>query len=147
MPRAPRIRSTQKPPASAWVMHADGASRGNPGQAGAGAVLYDAQGAWVDSATCYLGRATNNEAEYQGVILGLALAVAHAPEHLIIRLDSQLVVRQLRGEYKVRNDRLAKLYAEAQELLRKLQGCTIEHVRRELNGDADTLANRAIDER
>jgi ribonuclease HI len=128
------------------VLHTDGASRGNPGLAGAGAVLFDAEGQIVEELFLFLGEATNNEAEYRALILGLEAAIRHAPSRLTVRLDSELIVRQLEGRYKVRNERLKPLFAEAERLLARLPCRTMEHVARAQNADADRLANRAIDE-
>ncbi|MGD8394668.1 MAG: ribonuclease HI family protein [Candidatus Eiseniibacteriota bacterium] len=129
----------------ALVLHTDGASRGNPGLAGAGAVLFGDGGEILAERCRFLGLATNNEAEYAALILGLELALEHHPAHLTVRMDSELIVRQLGGRYRVRNARLLPLFERARELLGELPGSTIEHVDRELNADADRLANRAID--
>ena len=126
-----------------WTLHADGASKGNPGPAGAGAILYDQTGTVLAEISRSLGRKTNNEAEYQGLITGLEEAVKLGGRRLKIRMDSELVVRQILGVYKVRNERLKPLYQQALGLLRELEAYDILHVRRELNAEADRLASRA----
>ncbi len=129
-----------------FVLQCDGASRGNPGYAGAGAVLLTPGGESVEEDYRFLGETTNNQAEYQGLIIGLEMALRHQPSRLTIRLDSELIVRQLEGRYKVRNVGLRPLYEQAMELLAQLPAWSVEHIDRSLNGIADGLANRAIDE-
>ena len=125
----------------------DGASRGNPGLSGAGALITTKEGEIVATERLFLGRATNNEAEYRAVILGLEAVLGHDPRHVEIYLDSELVVRQLNGDYRVKNSRLARLHREARGLIDRLRGCTIRHIERALNAEADRLANEAIDQR
>jgi ribonuclease HI len=133
-------------------LYFDGASRGNPGLAGAGAVIYEGT-AEKYAVTAYVGdNATNNEAEYYGLIIGLQTCLE---ERLVGTLrvygDSQLVIRQMKGMYAVRHPRLVELHAAARELVRRLVagGCTVlyEHVLRGENKRADELSNRAIDSR
>jgi len=126
-----------------WTLAADGASRGNPGWAGAGAVLWDPAGEVRAELSQPLGRATNNEAEYQALLLGLDAAAKMGVEKLRVRMDSELVVRQITGRYRVRNERLAPLYRRAVGVLQDLQAYDIVHVRREHNAEADALASRA----
>jgi len=126
-------------------LHADGGSRGNPGPAGAGAVLYDRDGKILHRWNAYLGTGTNNEAEYRGLILGLTECLEKGYRNLAIFLDSELVVRQLTGRYRVKNERLKRLYDEARSLLDALDSWTIAHVGREENKEADRLVNEAID--
>lgn len=127
-------------------LYTDGAARGNPGPAGAGVLLVNSQGRPVGRATLYLGQATNNQAEYRALLLGLALAQAAGVTDLEILLDSELVVRQLTGRYAVRSPDLQPLWQRVQEALRAFQTVRITHVAREANREADRLANRAIDE-
>jgi ribonuclease HI len=129
-----------------WTLHTDGAARGNPGPAGAGAVLRRPDGTPVAEVSRNLGTATNNEAEYMGLLEGLEAALAHGALNLSIRMDSELIVRQLAGQYKVRNERLRPLYDRALAMLHRLEAYDIVHVRRELNAEADALAARAADE-
>jgi ribonuclease HI len=125
----------------------DGAARGNPGPAGAGAVLLDAQGRVLARLGKYLGRQTNNVAEYEGLLLGLARAKALGARAIEVRADSLLLVKQLQGEYAVKNAALKELHARARELLRGFDRVDIRHVPREENALADEMSNRAIDER
>ncbi|RMG67887.1 MAG: reverse transcriptase-like protein [Calditrichaeota bacterium] len=127
------------------VLHTDGASRGNPGPAGIGVVLQDADGETLEEQGAFIGRKTNNEAEYQALLKGLELAAAYRPEELIVYLDSELVVRQIQGEYRVRNARLKPLFERVMQALSKFPKWKVAHVRRGLNKRADQLANRAID--
>ena len=128
------------------VIHTDGAARGNPGPAGAGAVLRRASGELVEEASRYLGHATNNVAEYGALILALERAREHGARDVEIRADSELLVRQMSGEYKIRNEALRELVTRAREISRSFARVAYVHVRREQNRDADRLANRAIDE-
>jgi len=127
-------------------VYTDGAARGNPGPAGAGAHLEDLDGAKVAEEFRYLGEATNNVAEYEALLLGLECARELGASSVEVRADSELVVRQLRGEYRVRNPGLQKLYARVLVLARNFDSVEYTHVRREQNRLADRLANRAIDE-
>lgn len=127
-------------------MYADGAARGNPGPAGSGAVLLDERGLVIAELTRFLGVATNNVAEYTGLIIGLEEAQRRGIDELDIRLDSLLVVQQMRGVWRIKHPGLRPLALRAGELLAHFPKRTIEHVPRELNGLADALSNRAIDE-
>ena len=124
----------------------DGASRGNPGQAGCGAVLYDETGALIEELFSYLGSTTNNVAEYQGLLMGLKAALKWGVKKIHIQSDSELLVRQLNGVYKVKNENLKVLYKKALDLLGQFDAFGVTHVRREFNRVADRLANQAIDE-
>ncbi|MEW6776510.1 MAG: ribonuclease HI family protein [Bdellovibrionota bacterium] len=135
------------PKAESLVIHCDGASRGNPGEAGAGAILRTPEGGVVGHVSKYLGRKTNNEAEYTALILALEAAGGAGARQVLVRCDSELMVRQMNGQYKVKHPGLKPLFEKAKALAGGFSRFTIEHVRREYNGDADTLANRAIDER
>ncbi|MBM9537310.1 ribonuclease HI family protein [Desulfobulbus alkaliphilus] len=123
----------------------DGASRGNPGQAGAGAVLLDEKGAETATVSTYLGICTNNVAEYQALLLGLKKALQHGCTELTIALDSELIVRQLQGRYQVKNQTLRVLFAEVQQLLARFDRWSVSHVPRAENARADQLANRGIE--
>ncbi len=123
----------------------DGASRGNPGEAGCGAVIYDEQGEILKELTSYLGSSTNNVAEYQGLLMGLEGVIKLGGKKLQIRSDSELLVRQLNGVYRVKDEKLKVLYRKALDLLGRLEAYRIIHVRREYNKLADRLANLAID--
>ena len=133
-------------PPEEWLLQVDGASRGNPGEAGCGAVIYDGAGRVVRELCCYLGRVTNNVAEYQGLLMGLDEALRLGVTRLRVESDSELMVRQLNGVYRVKHEKLIPLFHQATALLRRLDACHIIHVRREHNRVADELANRAIDE-
>jgi len=129
-----------------FVLHSDGAARGNPGPAGAGAVLYDPDGREVARLHRYLGETTNNVAEYQALLLGLEAALARGVTHLAVRLDSELIVRQLQGAYRVKAPHLKPLFQQARDLLGRFQGVEVAHVPRAQNAVADKLANQAIDQ-
>ena len=127
------------------VLYADGAARGNPGPAGAGALLLDDRGNVVAELTKFLGHATNNVAEYNGLILGLEEALHRGIRDIDVRLDSLLVVEQMCGRWKIKHPRLQPLARHAGELLAKFPRHEIRHVPREENTRADALSNRAID--
>lgn len=129
-----------------FFIHADGASRGNPGEAGFGALIADAQGQIIARLKGYLGRATNNVAEYHALIRGLERALQLGLRRIRILMDSELVVSQIRGAYKVRQPHLKPLHQKALELMAQFSKVEIDHVSRELNYQADRLANEAIDE-
>ena len=123
----------------------DGAARGNPGPAGCGAFLCDARGLVSKKLYRYLGIATNNIAEYEGLLVGLEAAVALGCEKVHVESDSELMVNQLNGRYRVRHEKLKKLYQRALNLLRQFDSYRIAHVKREHNQVADRLANEAIE--
>jgi len=125
----------------------DGAARGNPGPAGAGAVLTKEDGSVVARCGKFLGSQTNNYAEYMGLLLGLEAALKLGANELQLFADSELMVRQLNGVYKVRNPGLRPLFEQAKKLLGQFRKVRIEHVPREQNALADEMSNRAIDER
>lgn len=129
-----------------WVLMVDGASRGNPGEAGCGAAILRADGTVAKELCRYLGRTTNNVAEYEGLIMGLEALLQLGAKTVRVQSDSQLLVRQLNGEYRVRDARLKALWLKASELLRRFDRYRIVHVYREANKVADRLANRAIDQ-
>lgn len=125
----------------------DGASRGNPGQAGAGAVLLTDRGDELATCSTYLGCCTNNVAEYKALIIGLDKALLKGCTDLAIFLDSELIVRQIQGSYKVKNETLLPLFRQVQERLARMQRWSINHVPRAQNARADQLANQGIDQR
>ncbi|MFZ0520630.1 MAG: reverse transcriptase-like protein [Candidatus Acidiferrales bacterium] len=133
------------PPAGVHIANIDGASRGNPGPASYAVVLRDAQGKIVLELAKNIGRETNNVAEYFALLAALDYATTHNINALRIRSDSELLVRQMQGRYKVKSADLKPLHERAAKLARQLQYFAIEHVRRELNRDADALANVALD--
>jgi ribonuclease HI len=128
-------------------IHVDGASRGNPGEAGFGVHVSAPDGRTVAELYGHLGRATNNVAEYQGLLHALRWALARGAGTVEIFSDSELLVRQMAGRYRVKNPGLQPLYREASELMARLDRVRIRHVPREENREADALANRALDER
>ena len=128
------------------TVYIDGGSRGNPGPAGYGVQIVDGDGQVLAELHQALGHATNNVAEYQGLLAALAWALDRGVKPLHIRSDSELLVRQLKGEYRVKNPGLQPLYQEARERVARIGKVTFEHVRRELNREADRLANLAMDE-
>jgi ribonuclease HI len=134
-------------PAPDLVAHIDGGARGNPGPAGYGVHLTDAAGASVADLYGYLGIATNNIAEYAALLALLEHVLTLRPARLAIRSDSELLIRQMKGEYRVKDPKLRILHLEARRLLGSLPSTSFEHVRREYNREADALANRAMDER
>jgi ribonuclease HI len=128
-----------------WTIYADGASRGNPGPASIGAAVFTPLGAEAHSVSRRIGRATNNEAEYQAAIAGVEAALALGARNVHLKMDSELVVRQLEFRYKVRNPRLQPFFARLLELRRKFDSFTVESIPRALNKRADQLANLALD--
>ena len=127
------------------VAHIDGGSRGNPGPAGYGVRIERADGTVVELKEP-VGVATNNVAEYRGLLAALTWATRHGVDRLHVRSDSLLLVKQMRGEYRVKHAGLRPLWQEASNLVRRIRDVQFEHVRRELNKDADRLANEAMDE-
>jgi ribonuclease HI len=127
-------------------LYADGAARGNPGPAGAGAALVDEDGHVVAEAMRHLGHATNNVAEYTALIIGLEEARRHDVQDLEVRMDSKLVVEQMNGNWRIKHPNLKPLAVQAGALLASFARRRISHIPREENAIADTLANRAIDE-
>lgn len=133
------------PPAHYLVAHSDGGARGNPGPAGYGVVIKDESGKKVATLSEYLGHQTNNFAEYQGLIAALEYALEHEPKALKVISDSELLVRQIKGIYKVKNPTLQDLHARAKQLIERLDWFSIGHALREHNQEADRLANEAMD--
>jgi ribonuclease HI len=128
-------------------VYSDGASRGNPGPAGAGAAILDEQGQVVELLKRYLGRQTNNVAEYQAAILGLTRARELGVREVELVADSQLLIRQLGGQYQVKHPGIRPLYEECVRLLKAFEKVRLVHVPREQNTLADEMSNRAIDEK
>ncbi len=128
-------------------LHVDGACRGNPGEAGFGVHAATPTGEVVASLYGYIGHATNNIAEYRAVIQALSFAQERGVRAVCVFSDSELVVRQMLGRYRVKHPDLIPLHAEAVRLLKGFERASVSHVRREANRDADRLANRALDEK
>ncbi len=128
-----------------YVLRADGGARGNPGPAAAGFVLEDGSGAVVTSGGRCLGSTTNNVAEYEALIWGLETAASLGADEVDVFADSQLVVRQVEGAYKVKHANMKPLYLRVMELLRGFERWSIAHVLREHNAAADALVNEALD--
>ncbi len=137
--------SHAKTPEHYLIAHSDGGARGNPGPAGYGVVIQDEAGRKVAALSQYLGHQTNNFAEYQGLIAALEYAVEHGPKALKLISDSELLVRQIKGIYKVKNATLQELHGRAKELIAQLEWFSIDHALREHNREADDLANQAMD--
>lgn len=129
------------------VLRTDGASRGNPGHAAAGVVIEDTQGKLLARGKKYLGRLTNNQAEYQALILGLRTIAKYHPATVHVYMDSELIINQMNGRYKVRHNELIPLYQEARQLAAALPTISFAHIARAENHLADALANQALDER
>ena len=137
--------SSQPESLPSYTAHCDGGSRGNPGPAGFGAVIQDASGKVVAELSEYLGLQTNNFAEYSGLLAVLKWATANNIENLTVVSDSELMVKQLKGQYKVASPVLKPLYDEAKKLSRGVKGFAIRHTLRAGNKHADRLANEAMD--
>jgi ribonuclease HI len=151
---APAVPETQKPSEPTTTdrfrvleVFSDGAARGNPGPAGAGAIVRLPSGQIVARLGKFLGTQTNNVAEYEGLLLGLSKARALGAKEVRVFADSLLVISQLKGEWKIKHPGLKPFYEEARRILAQFERTSLAHVRRELNGDADEMSNRAIDER
>jgi ribonuclease HI len=127
------------------VVHVDGGSRGNPGPAAAGAVVSTPDGEIVDEASELLGVATNNVAEYRGLLLGLARARALGATEVEVVNDSELIAKQVNGVYKVKHAAMRPLYMDALAALREFDSWSIRSVPRAQNADADALVNQALD--
>jgi ribonuclease HI len=138
--------SEAKPVAAAYRANIDGGSRGNPGPAAYGVVIRDAKGDIVARLKKYIGRMTNNVAEYYGLIAALDYMQSQGIRALRIESDSELLVKQMRGQYKVRSPELQPLFERARKMSQSLESFRIDHVYREQNREADALANEAMDE-
>ena len=126
------------------IIHTDGVSRGNPGQAAIGAAIRDETGRLLANISQRIGWGTNNQAEYRAVIDGLTEAIRLGAQHIELRSDSELVVRQIKGEYRVKNRVLKPLYQRVKELENRLKSFNIRHIPRHQNQEADALANKAF---
>ena len=129
-----------------YKIYTDGASRGNPGPSGIGAVIFDEKGKVVHEIAEYIGEVTNNVAEYLALVAALDYCVKHKISPVEILADSQLLIKQLKGEYRVKHENIIPLYRQVQAFLSQLQVTGYKHVYREDNRHADKLANRGIDE-
>ena len=127
-----------------FFLYADGGSRGNPGPAGIGAVILDAKKNKVKEFYKYIGETTNNNAEYNALICGLEEVRGLGADGVIINLDSELVVKQLNGEYKVKNSDMKLLFEKAIAILKDFKSFEIRHINRSKNKEADKLVNKAI---
>jgi ribonuclease HI len=127
------------------IIYSDGASQGNPGRAAIGAVIRDERGKVVATISQTIGRATNNQAEYRAIIAALEAAIKLGAEAVEVKADSELVVEQLNGRYKVKKTSLRPLYQDVVRLTGALQSFSISHIPREQNKEADRLANKALD--
>ena len=139
------FESRDNPPEHYLSAYTDGGARGNPGPAGYGVLIKDESGRKVAALSDYLGHQTNNFAEYQGLIAALEYAFQHGPKALKVISDSELLVKQIKGIYKVKNPTLRDLHARAKELIAQLDWFSIGHALREHNQEADRLANEAMD--
>lgn len=139
------FEARENPPEHYLIAHSDGGARGNPGPSGFGVVIKDESGRKVAALSEYLGHQTNNFAEYQGLIAALEYAIKHGPKALKLISDSELLVRQIKGIYKVKNATLQDLHGRAKELIAQLDWFSIGHALREHNQEADRLANEAMD--
>ena len=128
-----------------WTLRCDGGSRGNPGPAAYGFVLTDPAGSEIEAVGEYIGTATNNVAEYRALIAGLGAAATHGATPLAVVMDSELVIRQMTGQYKVKHPGLKPLHTEARTAAARLPKVTYSSVRRDDNGRADGLVNEALD--
>ncbi len=127
------------------IIYTDGAARGNPGPAAIGVILKDTAGKAVAEISRCLGSTTNNQAEYQAIIAGLEKAVSLGAKNVIVKSDSELVVNQINGQFKIKNTALRPLYQQVVQLTGKLVSFSISYIPREQNRQADDLANKALD--
>jgi ribonuclease HI len=146
-PPRPRAEAARGGDVTRVRVYSDGAARGNPGPAGAGAVIYDAAGNVVEELGKYLGVNTNNFAEYMGLLIGLRRARELGAREVEVFADSELMIRQLSGRYKVKAENLKDLHRQAVALLAGFERVKLAHVPRTMNAHADEMSNRAIDER
>lgn len=128
------------------TIYTDGASRGNPGDAGIGIVFVDENGNTIKEISDYIGQTTNNIAEYKAMVRALNEALEMNCDEINVISDSELMVKQIKGEYHVKNEGIKRFYKEVLELFKQFKSYSITHVRREQNRRADELANRGIDE-
>jgi len=139
------FESRENPPQHYLIAYTDGGARGNPGPAGYGVIIKDETGRKVAGLSEYVGHQTNNFAEYQGLIAALEYALEHGPKALKVISDSELMVKQIKGIYKVKNPTLQDLHARAKQVISQLDWFSIGHALREHNQEADRLANDAMD--
>ena len=125
-------------------IYVDGGSRGNPGPSGVGVVILDANGKRLKEVSKYIGEATNNIAEYNALLYGLEEALMLRIDEIVVNLDSELVVKQLAGDYRVKDPGLKPLFERAMNMLKSFKSFEIRHIDREKNKEADKLVNRAI---
>ena len=128
------------------TVNVDGGARGNPGPAAIGVVVRNDEGAVVEQVGETIGKATNNVAEYRAVLRGLELAAAHGADEVEVIGDSELIVRQIEGRYKVKHADMKELHAQAKAMLADFDSWSIRHVKRAQNADADKLVNQALDD-
>jgi probable phosphoglycerate mutase len=145
-PRPKPLFAEPAKPSAIYTAYIDGASRGNPGPAAYGVIFYRPDGSKMKELPKYIGIKTNNEAEYYALIAALDFALASGVRHLAVRSDSELLVRQMQGSYKVRHPKLRPLFEQAQRLARRLEYFSVEHIPRDLNLAADALANQTLDQ-
>jgi ribonuclease HI len=145
-PQSDLFASSPQAPANLITAYTDGGARGNPGPSGYGVVINDSSGHKIAGLSKYLGKQTNNYAEYSGLLAALEYAVEHGYKALKVISDSELMVKQIKGQYKVSNLQLKELHTRAKELISKLDWFQIQHVLRGHNAEADRLANQAMDE-
>ena len=146
LPADPVLRARAGAAAVLITVNIDGGARGNPGPAGYGVIVRDADGNVLDELHGALGVATNNVAEYSGLLAALRWAAERGETKVHVRADSELLVKQMRGEYKVKHAGLKPLFLQACALIRRVGDVSFEHVRREFNKDADRLSNLGMDE-
>lgn len=127
-----------------WISYSDGASRGNPGTSGCGVFITSPDGTEFE-AHRYLGTKTNNQAEYEALLLACEELLKLKAKDVIFRADSEFMIKQMRGEYRVKDAKILPLYLKAKDFCSQFQSVKFEHVRREFNKDADRLANLSID--
>lgn len=127
------------------IFYIDGASQGNPGPSGIGVVVCDAGGSVIENISEYIGESTNNVAEYNALIAALEEGLVKKSNSIIINTDSELLVKQLNGEYKVKNDELKQLFSRVQRLLKGFKQVQVNHIDRSQNKGADKLATKAVD--
>jgi ribonuclease HI len=139
------VRALPKDPGLRVIIHCDGAARGNPGPAGIGVIIKDGRGRILTRVAEGIGTATNNVAEYTAVLEGLRRAQGIGATDVVLRSDSKLLIEQLSGRFRVKNPTLQRMHGEARALLRSFRSVRLEHVPRELNREADRLANRGVD--
>ncbi len=127
------------------IINADGASRGNPGPAAIGATIKDEKGGVIESISRHIGITTNNQAEYRAIIAALDRAVTLGAKQVVLKSDSELVVKQINGRYKIKNAALRPLYQQVVKLAGSLESLQVSHIPRNRNSEADALANKALD--